>query len=97
MENNVIQFPYKKFEEAEDINGNIVASTLAEHSDLSGAETVIDIVDNLNGVMGDEPLLEHLKNLIKNAKSKNHHQHMQSSECMKIYDGVYNGSPNSAA
>jgi hypothetical protein len=96
---NVIPFPCSKFEEAEDRNEEIVASTKSEHRKLLAAEEVVIRIDREDGKIGNNPHIEHLKSLIRESKQDNEFQHMQSSECMRIYDRVYKfpGGPNSAA
>ena len=95
-ENNIIRFPVSKFEEAEDRNEEIVASTKAEQSNLCAVEEVLNVIDGRNGEMGDEPIINHARNLIRASKSQNIFQYENSYECMRLYSKVYGSSGDAA-
>lgn len=88
-ENKIIPFPYKKFEEVEDYNTNAIWSIKKEHKLLWAIKEVISYIDSLDGVLYNEPHLEHCRRLLEKAIEENQNQHNFDSSEQEILDRVH--------
>ncbi|MFA5558106.1 MAG: hypothetical protein WDA59_01410 [Methanofastidiosum sp.] len=88
-ENTVIPFPYKKFEEVDDLNQDAVWSIRQEHKLLWAIKGVLNYIDSLDGILHNESHLNHCKKLLEKAIKENESQNRLDSSEQKILDKVH--------
>ncbi|MHB1275797.1 MAG: hypothetical protein ACYC0D_07895, partial [Candidatus Humimicrobiaceae bacterium] len=74
MENNVIYVDFKRMVKVQDYNCEAIASATTEEKILSKVDCIADIIDSLDGVMCNDPMIEQIKKLIREARSMNRDQ-----------------------
>lgn len=84
----VLKFPVKKVEEAEDLNCEAILEGVKEHKDLFAIRSLFVAIDKRNGIIGDEPMINHGMRVIDSAIERNEKQINHDRREQVIFDEV---------
>lgn len=85
---NIVRIDFKKAELIQDLNCDALASIKAEHKLLNAISEVLTCLDRRDGILGNEPMIDHCRKILAQAIEANHYQHSKDDGERIVLDKV---------